>query len=396
MSGQAGTFCTVFPNYRDFHFFKDPGQIPYRFSKMGYNSSVICYGGDDDLSETRKYLEVVNIPDSYFSHAFNSGIVRYLIRNAGKIDILNVFHYSWRSLLFAFIYKTFNRKGFVYLKLDHCVFALMAPGTESVGDYQLDTGRTNLKGRIKDRIARHFFVSKVDLWSVEDEYSRALLEEKHDFLRARIITVYNGHTSDLPGSVSACDSAQKEDIILTAGRLGTLQKATEVLLDAFKSVAGSTQYDLHLAGPVEPAFQAYADRFLQENPALKGRVVFHGPMGRDNLYRLYGRSKIFCLPSRFEGMAIVFPEAMYNRNAIVTTNNVSIKPMIEKYAFGLTVERDDAPALAGAIKKLLDDRSLMDEMADRARKVSITLLNWDNIVKDLQQEIDKRLNSGSI
>lgn len=396
MSGQAGTFCTIFPNYRDFHFFKDPGQIPYRFLRMGYDSSVICYSGDDSLSETGKYLKVVKIPGSYICRAFNSGIVGYLIRNAGRIDILNVFHYSWRSLLFAFIYKTFNRKGFVYLKLDHCVFARMAQGTESAGDYQLDTGRTGLKGRLKDNIARRFFVSKVDLWSVEDENSKALLEEKHDFLRARIITVFNGHTSDLPGSVPASDPLQKEDIILTAGRLGTFQKSTEVLLEAYKSVADSTQYNLHLAGPVEPAFKAYADRFFRENPALKGRVVFHGPLGRDNLYRLYDRSRIFCLPSRFEGMAIVFPEAMYYRNAIVTTNNVSIKPLIEKEGFGITVVRDDADALAGAIKRLLHDPGLTDEMADRARKVALTQFNWDNIVNDLKQEIDKRLNYGSI
>lgn len=387
------TYCTVFPNYNDFHFFKDPGQIPYRFSKLGYNASIICYGGPEDFAETRKYLKVVGIPDRFITRKFNSGIVRYIIRNASKIDILHTFHYSWSSLLFAFVYKTFNKKGFAYLKLDHCAFARTDRNKTGYGGIDsLNAGRSGIKGRIKNIIAMRFFARKVDLWSVEDEHSRKMLEAKHDFLRGKLITVYNGHTSDLAGSQEGCLSVQKEDIIMTAGRLGTFQKATEVLLDAFKSIALSTQYDLHLAGPVEPGFHDHIDRFLNDNPLLNERVVFHGPLSREELCRLYCRSRIFCLPSRFEGMAIVFPEAMFYGNAIVTTEDVSLKPMIEKFGFGVMVERDDARALANAVMKLINERELLDEMADRARSVSRTLLNWDNIVANLRKEIDDRLN----
>ena len=391
MKEQAGTYCMVFPNYRDFHFFKDPGQIPYRFSKLGYNASIICYGESEDFAITGKYLKVVGIPDRYITRKFNSGIVRYLIRNAKKIDILHTFHYSWSSLLFTFVYKTFNRKGFAYLKLDHCAFARTGP--DKIGDIQnplIIKGSSGIKGSIKSRIAERFFTGKVDLWSIEDEYSRELLEASYGFLRGKLITVYNGHTSDLQGSEGGCRSVHKEDIIMTAGRLGTLQKATEMLLDAFKSIALFTGYDLHLAGTVEPGFQAHIDRFLHDNPSLNKRVFFHGPLNRDELRILYCRSRIFCLPSKFEGMAVVFPEAMSYGNAIVTTEDVSLKPMIEKYGFGLMVERDDARALANAVIKLVDEKDLIDEMADRARRVSMTLLNWDNIVNGLRVEIEKK------
>lgn len=396
MKSQQGTFCTVFPNYRDFHFFKDPGQIPYRFSKMGYAAAVVCYGNDERLYESEKYLKVIKIPDNYRTRKFNSGIVKYLLFNSRKIDILNTFHFSWSSLLFIFIYKTLNRRGFAYLKLDHCVFARSPSerkGSRKNGT--LSFGGTTAKSRVKYSVARKFFVRKVDLWSVEDIQSNEVLEAENDYLKGKLITVYNGHTSDLPGTVDFDDHNHKQDIILTAGRLGTIQKATEVLLEAFISVARATKYDLHLAGTVEPAFQAYIEKFLLDDPSLRERIILHGPLGRDELYRLYCRSRIFCLPSRFEGMAIVFPEAMYYGNAIVTTEDVSIKPLIEKYRFGLTVERDDVQALTGAIMKLINDRSLMDAMANRAREVSSTLLNWDSIIYDLRLEIEKRLNLGS-
>ena len=393
MKSQQGTFCTVFPNYRDFHFFKDPGQIPYRFSKLGYDVSVVCYGNDVDFHESEKYLKVIQIPDRYRTRKFNLGIVKYLLFHSRKIDILHTFHYSWSSLLSVFIYKTFNRRGFAYLKLDYCVFARSpSERDENRKNGTLSFSGTTAKSRIKNSVARKLFVRKVDLWSVEDSHSKEILEAENDYLKGKLVTVYNGHTSDLPGTVEFNGNKHKQDIILTAGRLGTIQKATDVLLDAFLSVANTTKYDLHLAGAVDPAFQAYLERFLHDNPSLQKRIVLHGSLGRDELYRLYCRSRIFCLPSRFEGMAIVFPEAMYYGNVIVTTEDVSIKPLIEKYRFGLMVKRDNAQALAGAIMTLINDRSLMDGMADRAREVSSTLLNWDDIVNGLRLEIKKRLD----
>lgn len=392
MLRQTATFCTVFPTYRDFHFFKDPGQIPFRFAKIGYKARIVCYcSSAEKFAETGKYLDIVKIPGTWFNRKFNAGLLKYLLLHAREIDILNVFHYSWSSLFLAFIYKTINRKGFVYLKLDYCAYALRKPGdSDSMGNGLPDTGTASFKGRIKAILVRRFFVRRVDLWSVEDEQSREILESRHDFLRGKLITVYNGHTSDLPSSVEACPASQKEDIILTAGRLGSWQKATEVLLEAFKSIAPATEYDLHLAGAAESGFESYLESYLKENPFLKARIKYHGPLERKELYSLYCRSKIFCLPSRFEGMAIVFPEAMYYGNVIITTDNTSLKPLVEKHHFGLTVARDNSAILADALLKMASDRETLDEMAANARETASTLLTWDRIIRCLNDEITVR------
>jgi len=391
MKNKAGTFCTVFPNYRDYHFYKDPGQLPYRFASLGYNASIICYQSDDALTETRRHLDVVRVPGNAINRRINSGIIMYLLFNAKRIDILNVFHYSWSSLLFAFIYKTVNKKGFVYLKFDHCAYARRGPDSNnSVRGYLPDMDCETLKGRIKNYFAGRFFVVKVDLWSVEDYLSREMLESEADFLKGKLITVYNGQTSDLPGSLPACNPDMKEDIILTAGRLGTYQKATEVLMEAFKRVSFQTHFNLHLAGPIDPLFRDYLDKYIRENPSLGTRVIIHGPLGRDELYRLYCRSAIFCMPSRYEGMAIVFPEAMYYGNVIVTTADTSLKPLVEDRRFGLVVKRENTEALADALLKLTGDRQLIREMAHNARMTATDELSWDTIVKELHSEIEAR------
>ncbi len=297
-------------------------------------------------------------------------------------------------MLFVYLYKILHRSGFSYLKLDICAFAGKPDWEWDNKENKLNSaGRSKIKGRLKNQIIRRFFLNKVDLWSVEDEYSREIFEARYDFFRGKLITVYNGHTSDLQGSAGIPDFEEKEDIILTAGRLGTFQKATDILLDAFRSFASQTNYVLHLAGPIEPAFKTYLDKFRNDYPLLNSRVIFHGPLGRDELYRLYGRSKIFCLPSRFEGMAIVFPEAMYYGNAIVTTKDVSMKYLIERFGFGLMVEKENSKALADGLLSVMNDNELRNKMAQNAQEISSTLFNWDGIIIMLEKEIEVRLNS---
>jgi len=390
MEGRRRTFCTIFPNYRDYHFFKDPGQIPYRFSKLGYDTSIVCYSDSEDFPETQKHIRLNTIADRYISRKFNIGILWYLVVNARKIDILNIFHFSWNSLLFAFIYKTLNNRGFAYLKLDHCAFA-------DESEYKLYPHRNNpldfsgakRKGKVKYYIAIHCLARKVDLWSAEDEDTCGLLEDRYDFFKGRLITVYNGHTADLTGEELNVSTLKKSDIIMTAGRLGIHQKATEILLEAFIRVASSSRYDLHLAGTIDPSFDEYINTFFQNNPSLRDRIVFHGSLGRLELFQLYSQSRIFCLPSRYETLANVFPEAMYFRNVIVTTENVSLMPVIRKTGAGLIVKRDDSEALAEALLWLINNPALIDQMSALSHEISSDLLNWDSIVTSLNGRIEE-------
>lgn len=392
MNEGARRFCTVFPNYRDLHFFKDPGQIPYRFSKIGYNTSLVCYNDGSGLPESEKHLKIIKIKESWFSRRFNSGIINYLLRNGGKIDILHVFHLSWSSLLFVYLYKLVNREGFAYLKLDDCAFSGWMPWETDFPElYPENRGNYNLKRRIKSLLVRKWFVRHVDLWSIEDEYSRELYEERYLFLKGKIVVSFNGHTVDLQWT-EVKDFEEKEKIILTAGRLGTYQKSTETLLEAFRSVAEKSDYSLHLAGTVDPAFTGYVRDYLGANPGLADRVFFHGQLGRQELFRLYGRSRIFCLPSRFDSLPNVFPESMYFRNAVVTTNSVSLKYHIDKFNVGLTFNKENPGELAAAIMMLINDEKHLRDAGERAHEVADTLLNWDNIVMKLHGDINAYIN----
>ena len=92
-------------------------------------------------------------------------------------------------------------------------------------------------------------------------------------------------------------------------------------------------------------------------------------------------------------MAIVFPEAMYYGNAIVTTKDVSLKYLVERFGFGLMVDKENSKALADGLLYVMNDNELRDKMAQNAQELASTLLNWDGIIKMLEKEIEVRRNN---
>ncbi|MBE0675673.1 MAG: glycosyltransferase family 4 protein, partial [Bacteroidales bacterium] len=298
------------------------------------------------------------------------------------------------SLLYIYIYKLVNSKGFAYLKLDDCAFSGQLPWETDFPELR-PGGRGSFRPKrlIKSHLVRRWFVKRVDLWSIEDEYSKELYERRYMFLRGKIVTSFNGHTVDLGETPAVCPPEEKENIISTAGRLGTYQKATEILLEGFRSVAEKSNYSLHLAGTVEPSFDDFARNFLSANSHLRDRVFFHGQLGRRELFQMYGRSKIFCLPSRYDSLPNVFPESMYYGNAVVTTNNVSLKYHIDKFRIGLTFEKDNPEELAEALMTLINDERLLRETGERAHAIADNFLNWDTIVMKLHGDINTLLKS---
>ena len=385
MSGRKKTFVTLFPYFKDHvGFYGDTGQIPYRFGKLGYKSKIISYKNEDEYKTTKNYLEIKFLNSSRFARKFNLSIVFYLIFNAKKIDILNVFHIKWESLLFASIYKIFNRKGFVYLKLDNCHYIGVYPW-EKIFDPSKEPVKflyqpePSMKWRIKCLLIRKLFVNAVNLWSVEDSDSCDYYSKEYPFFKNNLIVSYNGHTIDLEKSLNLKSFTEKDDIILSVGRLGTYQKATEILLESFAKIYGKNNWTLHLAGGIESDFKPFIEELFKKYSDLESRIIFHGYLNKKELFELYNRAKIFCLPSRYEGFAIVSSESMYFKNAIITTPYVSPKEII-KDKMGLLVERDDVDGLADAMHYLIEHPGKIKEYGEKAHKFAVEELNWDKII----------------
>lgn len=219
-----------------------------------------------------------------------------------KIDILHLFWLSPRNLIFSKIYKTLNPHGIVYIK----------------GDLNTIPVSKGIKGKIRDWLYKSIDILSVETTKVYDGIINGLSGNN---LQKKVLHVPNGIDDELirVSGVLKKTFEQKDNLIITVGRIGTKQKNNEMLLEAIAK-CGLKDWHVSIIGPIEPAFQQYISDFFDKYPHLKHHIEFTGPIyDKYLLWDYYNRAKIFCLTSIFEGMANVLSEALSFGNYIITT-----------------------------------------------------------------------------
>lgn len=141
--------------------------------------------------------------------------------------------------------------------------------------------------------------------------------------------------------------SERSDTILTVGRLGTKQKATEILLEAFAKIADKIpNWTLKLVGGISENMNI-ADDFFAKYPDIKERVIFAGAISeREMLSEVYRDAKIFAFPSRWESFGIALTEAMMNGCFAVCSHIPSSMSLTENFRFALGSDVDDIDSLA--------------------------------------------------
>jgi glycosyltransferase involved in cell wall biosynthesis len=90
---------------------------------------------------------------------------------------------------------------------------------------------------------------------------------------------------------------------------------------------------------------------------------------REDARSFLGVFDVFALPSRFEGFPLAVLEALLARSAVVAAEVGSTAEVVRDGETGLLVPPDDPPALARAIRRLLDDRDLRERLAANGREL---------------------------
>ncbi|AWV99850.1 glycosyltransferase family 4 protein [Arcticibacterium luteifluviistationis] len=88
-----------------------------------------------------------------------------------------------------------------------------------------------------------------------------------------------------------------------------------------------------------------------------------------NMLELYANSNIVVLPSYYrEGMPKSLLEACSVGRPIITTNSVGCEECVDDGVNGYKIPPRDSRSLANALKRLIDDRSMRNEMGVQSRK----------------------------
>lgn len=365
---RARSFVTLSPECGNIELVKDLGQIPYMlWEKYGYKAIIV--NNKVDLEgpnvECVKGVSLVHIPIVLGSSGLTGAI--YLLFHSREIDWLSLHHAGRRSLYWSRLYKLCNPKGRVYLKLDL--------DFRSCDNYDNDLWERKI-------FAKNTKVA--DLVTVE---SIAVRDRILPYAKGPVRLLGNGYQKTEEG---VDVFGERENLFLTVGRLGTQQKATEILLEAFAESAKEHDWKLKLIGSVEKGFEPIKETFFHEHPELLERVIFAGERNdRCTLYQEYCRAKVFVLPSRWESFGLVIPEALSCGCRVIVSDQVP--PMEEatnKGRYGRVVPKEDKKALAEAMiqeTKEIYGSGLYQEIASYAEQQ----FSWDRICEKLQEYMEE-------
>lgn len=380
---QKPTFHTIFTDTENFHLVKDVGQLPYFMYKTeGYESELISYKNNEEypyLNKEVKGLKQTFIPDKGRFLYFELGIVSYLWSFSKSIKVLNLFHFKKDHLLYLLLYKTLNPKGKAYIKLDMDI--------QFFKDYNAFLfSKYSLKNYFLKGITQWMF-KLTDIFSVETEDAREYLLKVYPELEQKLICIPNGVDNlYLEEEIKLRSWEEKEDIIITVGRIGTFQKNTELFLEVLKDIE-LNHWKVYILGPVEESFQTYIDTYFKINPHLKESILFTGNItDREELFEWYNRAKIFCLTSRFEGFPITFPEALFFGNYIISTPVSSALQITNNNLLGKVVKAE-APDFALAIQECMKEGFLTARRYEDILQFSRTNFTWPGIVKKLSEKL---------
>lgn len=139
-----------------------------------------------------------------------------------------------------------------------------------------------------------------------------------------------------------------------AGRL-TRQKALGTAIDAVAQVEGARLVVVG-DGPERDALERRAN----------GRVEFRGALPREDVLRELARATAAVLSSDWENLPHAAVEALALGVPVVATAVGGVPEVVRDGVNGLLVPPGDAQALAGALRRVADDRELRDRLAAAA------------------------------
>jgi glycosyltransferase involved in cell wall biosynthesis len=379
------SFVTIFTQTANVHLIKDVGQIPYfMYKTQGYDSTIVTYLNESEYPNLETEVKGLKIkfitPDGEIFGA-EKAVLKYLWKEARNIDVLHLFHVKRENVLYLKLYKYLNPNGKTYVKIDINLPLFKEHKTWF-------SSRFPVKKQLLNALLKQHF-KLTDLFSVETTEAKDFVPIVFPELKEKLIYIPNGANDVyIDNTLRLKSFTEKENIIITVGRIGSAEKNTKLFLDALLEVE-LEDWKVYLIGPVEKDFEPYIDQYFRTYPEMKSKIQFTGNISdRLELYEWYNRAKIFCLTSPSESGPMVFPEALYFGNYIITTDVGVAKDITRQGKYG-AISPSTSQDFAGAIQKHLNSFVLTSDFNEKIKRFAKESFTWSAITADLSRHLDR-------
>ena len=217
----------------------------------------------------------------------------------------------------------------------------------------------------------------------ETDYAEKFLRERFPERADRIHRIYNGLTlAEFGRATFSSDPA----LIVAIGRLiakkgfANLIHASALLVDRERSF----RCEIFGDGPLENQLRAQIEEL-----GLQERVQLLGAKPQPEIKERLANASVFVMPSMpeadggMDNLPTVIMEAMATGLPVVSTRIGGIPEMVIDNQTGFLVQPEDAVALAGAIERVTNDRSLGRKLGQAGYERSQRLFSIEKNVREL-------------
>jgi glycosyltransferase involved in cell wall biosynthesis len=381
-------FLEYFPYLMNFHLTKDVGQIPNAFKSVytDYNSYILT-PENDDYSDLEKYapnVELIHIKE-YKILKWDVTPYLFFFKNARKIDVLYLYHFPYdfyEAIRIGLLYKLIKPRGKLFVRLEADLNYLNI-------DYPFGVTANNLRQNIKRYVYQLFYkcyFSKIDYFGIADFRNFEGLEKfkkLQKLVKNNRRQQLNGFNDDHIKTTLNIQNSRKNYIILT-GRHELPVKGLDVFLNALKFV-DLKDWQIYIAGSDEKVLlNLFFKEFGQLDDTIKEKIQFLGYLeSKSALIDLLKTTRIFVLPSRFDGMPLGAVEAMATGNAIISSDHYGMQVALEKGSIGLLFKNGNEKDLADKLNMLIENNELIDQLSNKAIKKAYSEFEWKQIIKKI-------------
>jgi glycosyltransferase involved in cell wall biosynthesis len=194
------------------------------------------------------------------------------------------------------------------------------------------------------------------------------------YVRERVSGVARGVIHDIENPVSEAffTLKRKEDPgIVFSSAVISPRKNTLALIEAFKIVADEgRKLQLRLAGRVaDPGYGRLVEERIQALN-IRSKVSLLGAISSQQVRSELSRAAVYALVSLEENAPMGIEEAMAAGVPVLASNRCGMPFMVSHGETGFLVDPEDTFDIAARLRLLLDDQSLRETMAVRARALA--------------------------
>lgn len=184
----------------------------------------------------------------------------------------------------------------------------------------------------------------------------------------------------------------RKNQILSVARLHP-QKNLINLIKAFKIILGDyPNYKLIIAGD-GPQKKELIDLIKSLN--IQNSINILGEVSKKQLRSLYSSSKLFALPSIYEGQPLALLEALATKLPVIATKTGDIPFIVKETINGYLIDKPaDPEKIASVIKKALKNRDLF-KLGERGHSFVANRFTWDTAAEKTIKVYEKVTKANS-